>query len=140
MKRAFLAVAAFTATTAAVTAADLKELAGEYKLVGLMKGGKDAPKEEVDAIKGVTISGDKFTVDIAGDKKVATIKVDGSKKPATLDLTPDDGPRKGEAMAGIFTFEKGVLKMAVREKGDRPTDFKGAGDDEMVITLEKAKK
>lgn len=140
MKRVCLAVVAFVAATAVVMAADLKELAGEYKVIGLSKGGKDAPKEELDAVKGVTIAGDKFTVDLGGDKRVATIKVDGTKKPATLDLTPDDGPKKGEVMPGIFTFEKGLLKIAVTEKGDRPADFKGSKDGEMVITLEKAKK
>ncbi len=139
MKRAFLAMALFAATTVAV-AADLKDLAGTYKVTGMTKGGKEAPKEELEHVKGVTIAGDKFTIDLDGEKKVATIKVDGKAKPATFDVIPDDGGKKGETLPGIFTFEKGVLKIALIEKGDRPKDFKGAGADEMVITLEKAAK
>ena len=140
MKRAFLAVTVFAAATAVVVAADLKELAGTYKVTGLTKGGKEAPAEAIKGINGVTIADDKFTIDMNGEKKVATIKVDGAKKPGTIDLSPTDGPEKGSTFPGIFTFEKGVLKIAMTEKGDRPKDFKGAGESEMVITLEKETK
>jgi uncharacterized protein (TIGR03067 family) len=140
MKRAFLAVAVFAAASAVVVAADLKDLAGSYKVTALTKGGQPAPDAAVEGIKGVTIAGDKFTIETGDGKKVATVTVDGTKKPATFDLSPDDGPEKGSKFPGIFTFEKGVLKIAVTEKGDRPKDFKGAGAEEMVITLEKAKK
>lgn len=138
LKRFVIALVLFSAATVAIAAdLDLKALSGNYKITGLQKGGQDAPKEVLDGVKGVTIVGDEFTVDTGGEKKIAKIKLDGSKKPVTIDLIPEDGPQKGKAMPGILTLEKGVLKIGMSEGGERPTEFKKA---EMVITLEKISK
>lgn len=139
MKR-FLPLVAALAVAGLAPAADLKELAGTYKVLSMKQDGTDAPADAVAAVKGVTITADgTFTVELGKDKKAATVKVDDKAKPATIDFSPQDGPEKGKTFPGIFTFEKGKLTIAMTETATRPADFKG-GKDQMVIVLEKEKK
>jgi len=116
---------------------------GTYKVTGLSKGGMKAPEEVTKGFESVTIKGDKMTMKLAkeGDK-VATIKIDAKSKPATIDITPDEGPEKGKAMAGIWKMEKNVLTIALAEGKDakRPADFDGKGKDDIVIELTKEEK
>lgn len=136
MKRLILSVALFAAAGTA-SAADLKELAGTYKMVSMKQDGMDAPKEAIAGVKGVTITAEgTFTVELSDAKKVATVKLNDKAKPATIDFSPQDGPEKGKTFPGIFTFEKGKLTIAMTETATRPTDFKG-GKDQMVIEMQK---
>jgi len=116
----------------------LKELEGTYKVTALEKAGKPAPKEVTDGVT-VTIKGDDFTIKLGGDEKKAKIKADGSKQPATIDITPNDGPEKGKTFPGIYKIEKGELTIVFTEKDARPKDFKGDGD-AMLIKLKKDEK
>lgn len=136
MKRLILGLAVFAAVGTA-TAADLKELAGSYKIVSMKQDGMDAPPQAIADVKGVTITAEgAFTVDLGKEKKTATLKVNDKAKPATIDFSPTDGPEKGKTFPGIFTFDKGKLTISMTETATRPTDFKG-GKDQMVIVLEK---
>lgn len=136
MKR-LIPLAVVFAVAGLAPAADLKELAGTYKVLAMKQDGTDAPAGALADVKGVTITADgTFTVELMKDKKTATLKVDDKAKPATIDFSPQDGPEKGKTFPGIFTFEKGKLTIAMTETATRPTDFKG-GKDQMVIVLEK---
>ncbi len=119
-------------------------LDGTYKVTRLTKSGKPVPEEVTKSFEGATIKGDKFTMKIAGEDKVATIKLDAKAKPATMDLTPDEGPEKGKTMKAIYKLEKGVLTIAVIEgkEGEtkRPANFDGKGDDEILLELTKEEK
>ena len=71
-------------------------------------------------------------------------KAKAKAKPATMDLTPDEGPEKGKTMKAIYKLEKGVLTIAVIEgkEGEtkRPANFDGKGDDEILLELTKEEK
>jgi uncharacterized protein (TIGR03067 family) len=118
----------------------LKDLEGVYGLKSLTKGGKSAPAEVIAEFKEAIIKGDKITLRIGSEDKVAKIKIDPSKKPAHIDLTPTEGPEKDKTMQGIYRYEKGTLTITMaREGGDRPKDFKSEGDEIATIVFQKKK-
>ena len=101
----------------------LKELAGSYKAVSVERRGVTAPREYTEKFS-LSIKGEVMTVDIGeGEAKKAKIAVDPAKKPAHIDISPDDGPEKGQTFPGIYKLEKDELTLAYVEKGDRPKDF-----------------
>jgi len=125
---------------------DPKALDGEYTLTAGLKGGQPAPEQFLKAVQGVTIKDSVMTIKIKeGDKedsKMAKLKLDPSKKPAELELIPQDGPEKGKAMPGIYSLEKGELKLAFAESGPqpgpRPKDFTSTAENKVtILTLKK---
>jgi uncharacterized protein (TIGR03067 family) len=130
MKRFALAggllAAAFTGVILAQDKA-LKEIEGTYKVTHMEKVDKIAMKDTIDSIK-VTIKGEELTIKIGDDEKKAKIKVDATKTPNTIDILPADGPEKGSTFPGIYKYDKGDLTLAFTEKGERPKEFKVAGE------------
>ncbi len=112
---------------------------GSYKVTGLTKGGMKPPGDPSELIEGVTIKGDKIKIKMFGEEKVATIKIDTKAKPATIDLTPDEGDKKGQTMKGIWKMEKNVLTIVLIEGKDekRPENFDAKGEKEMMLELTK---
>lgn len=142
MKRFAVAGVVMVAAFAGVVIAQdklLKELEGTYKVTALEKGGKAAPKEKMDAFK-IAIKGDEFIVTVEGEEKKAKIKVDGTKSPATIDISPTDPMDKGKTFLGIVKSDKGEVTIAFTEKGDRPKDFKSEGETLLIkMKLEEKK-
>lgn len=143
MKRLAAAVL-FAGLIGAATAQDpekeLKKLEGTYQVKALKKDGMDAPKEVVDSVKGVAIKGGKLIIKVMGEDKTAKIKVDPTKKPAHIDITPEDGPEKDMTFPGIYSLAKGELTIAFVEGGDRPKDFKADGEKTMMLVLTRKEK
>jgi uncharacterized protein (TIGR03067 family) len=101
----------------------LKELAGTYKAVSVEKRGVPAPREFTEKFS-LTIKGDLVTADTGdGPAKTAKVKVDPTKKPAQIDISPEDGVENGKTFLGIYKLDKDELTLAYAEKGDRPKDF-----------------
>ncbi len=146
MRRLAVAAALFAAAVGTAVRADdadkeLKKLEGVYAVKALTKGGKDAPKEVRDAVHEVSIKGDVLAIEVKGEgTKKAKIKVDPAKKPARIDITPQDGPDKDKTFPGVYKLEKGQLTLVFTEKGDRPKDFKTEGEDEMKLVLTRKDK
>lgn len=133
-----LMLAAFTGILLADEKA-LKELEGSYTILQLEKGGKPAPKDIADMVK-VSIKGENFTITVGGEEKKAKIKVDSSKTPHHIDITPQDGPEKGMTFPGIYKIEKGEVTIVFTEKGtDRPKELKSDGD-AMLVKMKKEDK
>ena len=138
MKRFALAGGLIVAAFCGVVLAQdkgLKNLEGTYKVTHMEKAGKLATKDETDGVK-FSIKGDELTIMIRDEEKKAKIKVDATKTPHTIDITPSDGPEKGKTFPGIFKLDKGDLTLAFTEKGDRPKEFKVEGE----VVLLKMKK
>jgi uncharacterized protein (TIGR03067 family) len=141
MKRFAVAGTILVAAFAGVVIAQdklLKELEGTYKVTSLEKGGMPLPKDKAESLK-IAIKGDEFVIGIDGDEKKAKIKVDGSKTPSTIDITPAEGPEKGKTFLGIVKADKGEVTIAFSEKGDRPKEFKSEGD-VMLLKMKKEDK
>ena len=140
MKRIIPTVVLFFAASGlpAADAPSLKQLEGSYEAVSVNRDGKDEPADLVNSVKA-KIAGDELTITVKDKSFPAKIKVDPKAKPATIDIAPSDGPDKGHTFPGIYRFEDGRLWIAFTERGDRPTEFKGA-DGVLLIRLKKEKK
>src|SRR5438105_924869 len=66
---------------------ELEKLQGTWKVESITVGGNKAPKEASDKIT-LVIAADKITVKDGDKNEEATIKIDPTKKPPTIDFTP----------------------------------------------------
>lgn len=128
----------------AVKAAKAK-LKGSWSLVSLEESGKKQPFPE-GAKMSLVFQDDKVIMQSAfGDKKdskEATYVIDPTKKPATIDITPADGPEKGKTMAAIYVIEKDELKICATQgpDQDRPKEFvTKEGSKSVLMTLKREK-
>ncbi len=114
--------------------AALKKFQGAWVVVSAEKGGEKIPDEFIKTIK-ITFTEDRLKFELGGESKDGTFKVDPTQKPAAIDLSVDD--KKAE---GIYAFEGDNLKVCIGEPGQaRPKEFSGAGADQMLVVLKRAK-
>jgi uncharacterized protein (TIGR03067 family) len=148
--RKLMATVAFLALAVPVARADekddaAKKLEGPYEVVAVLVAGKpdDAKKDEVTTfeIKDKTLV---IKVKETRDES-AKFTLDPSKKPAHIDIKPKaDGD---EVVPGIYVTketDKGLeLTIAFSKSGpnaERPKDFEGKGEHDVVIKLLRKKK
>jgi uncharacterized protein (TIGR03067 family) len=123
---------------------DAKNLQGTWQAVDLEANGEKKPDDETKEGQ-IVIKGDElFGVKPSGEDPKNKFKLDSSKTPKTIDLTPIDGPNKGKTFAGIYSLKDGQLRLCINIFGkditQRPTEFKTqAGDGVAFVTLERAK-
>jgi uncharacterized protein (TIGR03067 family) len=138
-----LTAALLLALVGAAPAADPKEeakrLEGAYEVLAVSIGGKPDPKK--DTLKGVEIKNGEFVIREAKRDAPATFTLDPSKTPPHIDLALFNLVK----MPGIYETketDQGLeLTVAINlgEKAERPTDFKGAGKEEVVFKLLRKK-
>jgi len=120
---------------------ELKMFQGTWTFESVEAGGKEVPAAEFKGIT-VTFEGDKYTVK-KGDEVIqaATLKLDPSKSPKTLDVTVAEGPNKGAVMLGIYEISSDTLKVCFDPEGkQRPTEFKGASGSQTLVVHKRVKK
>lgn len=102
---------------------DLAKLQGTWKRAEAAVDGKKLPPAELQTTM-LVIQRDKYTLNIGGQMRTGTIKLDASKTPRQLDLSSDAGPNKGKILPGIYELDGDVFKYAISSPGQaRPTDF-----------------
>ena len=140
MRRQFVIGVVFLglSMTLATAGGDAVSIDGKYKVVSLSKGGKTAPNDIVADINAVVIKNGTFTVDKKPVSEVASIKIDGSKAPAHIEVRSKSANDKERIALGIFKLEKETLTIVI-SRGARPVDFDGKGEDEMKMVLTKIK-
>jgi uncharacterized protein (TIGR03067 family) len=116
----------------------LKDMEGNYELKALTLGGEKAPEQLTKDLKGISIKDGVIKIEMASRSDDAKIKLDPSKKPGHIDLTPvkDDA---GKVRLGLYLFEKGELTIVFAREGDRPANLDGKGEKEMKMVLTKKK-
>ena len=137
---AFLVLSAWAAGAADDPKDAAKALEGAYEVLDVTIGGKPDPKK--DAIKSVEIKGGEFVIKVGTRDDPAKFALDTSKKPAHIDLTPGDTKEKVPGIYEVKETDKGTeltVALNLGEKRDRPTDFKGAGKEEVVLKLLRKK-
>jgi uncharacterized protein (TIGR03067 family) len=120
---------------------ELQMFKGTWTFESVETGGKEAPAAEFKGIS-VTFEGDKYSVK-KGDELIqaATLKLDPSKSPKTLDVTVAEGPNKGAVMPGIYEISGDTLKVCFDPEGKkRPTQFKGACGSQTFVVHKRVKK
>jgi uncharacterized protein (TIGR03067 family) len=117
-----------------------KELQGEWRAVELQTGGNPAPKEAV-AKARLEIKGNEMTWSSGGAiTRKSRIRLDPSKSPKEIDITALDGPGKGTTYPGIYSLEKGRLRLCYSHTKDRPKEFKTEpGQSRELVVLERVK-
>lgn len=124
-------------------AVDREAFQGLWQAVELEADGKKAAAEAVKAFQ-VQIKGDQLVFSPATDNRKHTFAIDPAAKPKALDLTPADGPAKGQKLAcAIYKLDGDKLVICIDKEGEvgkRPTEFKtAAGSGLALVTLERVK-
>jgi uncharacterized protein (TIGR03067 family) len=117
---------------------DEDKMQGTWTFVSAEKGGEKAPEDEIKKLK-VTIKGNELIIGDGKRDEKATFKLDSSKKPKALDVTP---PRDDKPVLGIYELDGDNLKMCWRKGGgERPTKFASEPkSDLMLLVLKREKK
>jgi uncharacterized protein (TIGR03067 family) len=150
MKYAFFALFLLGGITIAADDAEskklLRNLEGSYKVTAVEKSGDPPPKEFLESLEKVTIKGNKFAITFRGggkaEEKSATIDVDATKTPATINLKPDDGEKRNETVVGIVQIEEDTVKICWADgaKSPRPTRFETNKENkQFMLTLQRTK-
>ena len=123
--------------TSSVAADDKKDLDGKWVVVSVERDGKPWA-----AMKGAirVNNGDKYILTPKEGKAVpGTFKIDPTKKPKTIDMTPTEGNFKDKTLLGIYELDGDTLKICFAEPGkERPTDFTSKAG--MVLVVHKRDK
>jgi len=75
-------------------------------------------------------------------KDEGTVKIDGTKKPKTMDIVGTEGPNKGKTILSIFEFDGDKLKVCYDLGGkNRPEEFATKdGGLQFLVTYQRAAK
>lgn len=131
MNRIAWIVLIFSTAVGARAAEPAGPLEGSYKAISLTREGKAEPESVVSTV-ALKVAGDELTFTAKGKTFPAKFKLNPKAKPAAIDISPSEGPEKGQTFLGIYKLDKGELQIAFAERGDRPTDFKGEGKTVLV--------
>ena len=124
-------------------AKELQAFKGAWRLSSREVDGKKNGEEEIkDTIMTNDGSG-KFTVR-RGDKvhAEATVKLDPTTKPKSVDVTFTEGEHKGQTLLGIYEIEGDTFRVCCARPGDaRPAEFAAkAGTGRILVVYRREKK
>lgn len=116
---------------------DLESLQGVWQFESLEVEGKGLPDDPGKPIR-MTIKGNRVRhPGREGKIEEAIIRLDPSRKPKAIDMSPLSGPDKGKAVLGIYAIDGDMLKICAATIGkDRPTEFK-AGKNVVLMVLKR---
>jgi uncharacterized protein (TIGR03067 family) len=120
---------------------DAKMIEGAWTVESIEVDGQKTPDDEIKKFK-LTIDGDKYALtNEVGVISKGKLKLDSSKKPKTMDITPSEGDNSGQEMAGIYELDGMKLKVCYcRPGGDRPNKFSAdSGSGQTMVKATKAK-
>jgi uncharacterized protein (TIGR03067 family) len=117
-----------------------KKLNGSYSVIEVLIDGKPSPKAK--NIKSFDLKDGTITIKDSDREEGAKFKLDPSKTPPEIDITPLKGNE--ETVRGIYqTKETDTgLELTIafaKNGGPRPKDFMGKGKDETVLKLLRKK-
>ena len=127
----------------AAVAKELQAFKGTWRLSSREVDGKKSSEEWIKDVIATNDGSGAFSVR-RGDKMIAeaTVQLDPTKKPKTVDVTFTEGEHKGQTVLGIYEIERDAFRVCVARPGDeRPTDFSAkAGSGRTLIVYKREKK
>ena len=89
----------------------------------------------------MTIKGNKYAFKMQDQSEEGTLKVDGGKKPATIDLDILTGEGQGKKQLGIYELEGTTWKLCLTEAGDetRPKEIQAKEGSKQLLFVFKKK-
>ena len=122
----------------AVLAKEMAFLAGEWTMVSGEIGGQQMPEAMAKTAKRVA-KGNETTVTMNGQIFLkATITIDPSKKPKTIDYLMTDGPSKGKTQLGIYEVDGDTVRFCFGSPGqERATEFATKAGDGRTLSVWK---
>lgn len=118
---------------------DLKGFEGTWVIAALEVNGKDVPTQNLEGTS-VTIKGTSYTVKVKDTLFPMVIKLDPSKDPKEIDMTPTEGDKKDQVHKGIYKLEKDTFRICrgLRPDQNRPNQFgTWPGTDYFVVTWKR---
>ena len=137
----FLTAGFLLAADAPAPRTDHDKIQGMWKITVEVENGKEAPAARNEKVR-IHFTVDKMIVADGDEKHEGAYKLDPSRKPSTIEVTPDDGPNKGKKALGIYQLSGDTLTICLALGGgkDRPSDFTAKADSGRVrFTLERIK-
>jgi uncharacterized protein (TIGR03067 family) len=126
--------------SAAEAVSDTKKIEGDWKPISAEMNGQKLP-DEVLATITVTFECGKYNTTVGYQKEQGTIKLDGTKKPKTIELTCTDGPNKGKTMPAIYQLDADTLRICSAVAGtNRPTEFKSTVENKASLVVYQRQK
>ena len=120
---------------------DRDKFQGDWKVVAVVENGKEAEKLRFEKMR-IRFMADKMIVREGEEKHQSAFKLDPSKKPPTIELIPDDGPKKGRKLSGIYQLDGDSLKIGMTLEAEKaaPADFTAKADSgRALLALERIK-
>jgi uncharacterized protein (TIGR03067 family) len=116
---------------------EIDQLEGKWVVLSAERDGK-----AWDAMKGAVRvnTGDKYVLTPKEGKAIpGAMKIDPSKKPKTMDMSPTEGNFKDKTLLGIYEVDGDTLKICFAEPGkERPTEFTSKAG--VVLVIHKREK
>jgi uncharacterized protein (TIGR03067 family) len=104
---------------------DLAKLDGTWAVQSVEVGGMKFPDEALKNFPGpLTIKGGKWALKAGERTQTGTFTADAAKKPARMDVKPENGANAGKTLQAIYRLDGDTLKVCYAPPGqDRPTAF-----------------
>src|SRR5262245_28796685 len=137
----FLTVGLLLAADAPKPRTDHDKIQGVWKIAVEVENGKETPAARNEKVS-IRFTADKMIVTEGDEEHQGAYKPHPSRKPSTIEVTPDDGPTKGKKALGIYQLSGDTLTicLALGDGKDRPSDFTAKADSGRVrFTLERIK-
>lgn len=122
---------------------ELKALQGTWKAVALEANGNPFPKNAVPSFTYTVSADGKATGKMGNSEYTATMTVDPSKNPRTMENQHQSGPNKGKTQYAIYKLEGDKWTVCITAPGaaesNRPKDFNTKNSTNVVFIFEKVK-
>jgi uncharacterized protein (TIGR03067 family) len=140
------------AITPVIAAGDTKEEAikkdrqmyeGTWQIVSLEVNGEKSKDDDARKITVINEADGKWTIEVEGKVVLrGTSKIDPTRKPKEIDLTPTEGDSKGKTALGIYEVGDKTRKVCIAEfSKERPTEFSSKpGSGHILAVFERVKK
>jgi uncharacterized protein (TIGR03067 family) len=121
-------------------AKELAKLQGTWKRASVEVDGKKPPPQVLEFVT-LTVEGDRYTLEQAGQKRTGTLKLDPTKTPKQIDFVETAGPDKGKTFVGIYEIDGDTWRYCLPASGKvRPREFDGAEGSRQGLYVNKRRK